>query len=279
MVRFYNGFKFKYCCASGALGFDGRGYWWERPFINPELFVIITKTLTFLPRKGNYRWWKFWKTFRINKHYTLNALGLPNPGYLFWIKYIYPTIKHPNIIPSICPFTPEEAVLMVDALNKLNIRAIEVNISCPNTVEKFDPLDIIWMCLQCSRHPIIVKIGADHNYLRFCKYFGDNIIIDAINTVRWSVVNRSCTKKVKSPLYPLEGGVSSKETAKIARFILTDIKDNYPEIQVISGNGIFDYAEAKKRFELKADAISFGTAFVLTPWRPQQIIARLENEL
>lgn len=83
--------------------------------------------------------------------------------------------------------------------------------------------------------------------------------------------------KDKSPLHPFEGGTSSKATAKIARFILSDIKDNYPEIQVISGNGIFDYNEAKWRFDLKADAISFGTIFITKPWRPEQIIRKLEN--
>lgn len=158
MVRLHNGFAFKYCCASGALGFDGRGYWWERLFLNPERFVFITKTLTFQERKGYYRWWKPWKTFRINRNYTLNSLGLPNPGYMAWIHKIYPKIKHPFIIPSICPFSPDEARLMVLGLNKLNIQAIEVNISCPNTVEKFNPLKIIVSCLDYSNHPIIVKV-------------------------------------------------------------------------------------------------------------------------
>lgn len=272
MIKLAN-YECKYFCASGALGFDGRGYWWEWPFVTPDSVAVITKTLTFFPRKGNYRWWKFWKTFKITRNYTINALGLPNPGYDYWIKRIYPGIRHKNIIPSICPFTVDEAKAMVLALNPLSIRAIEVNISCPNTVEKFDPIEIIQAVLVYSKHPVIVKIGISHNYLRLCEVFRNRIIIDAINTVRWGVV-----KKVQSPLHPFEGGISSAETAKTARYVLTDIKKRYPGIQVISGNGIFDYEEAKLRFDLGANGISFGTVFVLTPWRPEKIIRRLENE-
>lgn len=271
-MKLKNGFEFKYCCASGALGFDGRGYWWERPFVNPDLVTLITKTLTFLPRAGNYRWWKFWKTFRITKKYTLNALGLPNPGYLYWIEKIYPRIKHKNIIPSICPFTVDEATAMTLALNPLNIRAIEINISCPNTVEQFDPIAIIQAVLIASKHPVIVKIGLSHNYLRLCEIFRNRIVIDAINTIPWSVVRQD-----QSPLHPFDGGVSDENTAKTARFVLTDIKKRYPNVQVISGNGIFSYEEAKLRFDLGADAISFGTMYILTPWQPAKIIKRLER--
>jgi len=272
MIRLANGYECKYFCASGALGFDGRGYWWERPFVTPDSLAVITKTLTMLPRAGNYRWWKPWETFRITPKYTLNALGLPNPSEDYWIKRIYPGIRHKNIIPSICPFTTDEARLMVLALNPLNIRAIEINISCPNTVEKFDPIEIIQAVLVYSKHPVIVKIGVTHNYLRLCEVFRNRIIIDAINTVPWNAV-----KKEPSPLYPLEGGISNEETAKTARYVLQDIKTRYPGIQVISGNGIFNYEEAKLRFDLKADGISFGTIFVLTPWRPERIIRRLDK--
>lgn len=272
MIRLTNGFEFKYACASGALGLDGRGYWWERPFVNPCNFVIITKTLTHLPRAGNYRWWKPWETFKITREYTVNALDLPNPGYNHWIKKIYPRITHKNIIPSICPFNVDEAKIMTLALKELNIRAIEVNISCPNTLENFDPIEIIETVLANSKHPVLVKIGVTHNYLRVCDIFRNRIVIDAINTVPWNLMTTQ-----QSPLFPYVGGVSNKETAKMARIALTHIKRKHPNIQVLSGNGIFDYDEAKLRFDLGADGITFGTVFVLTPWRPEQIIRRLEN--
>lgn len=272
MIRLSNGYEFKYACASGALGFDGRGYWWERPFLTTRNVAVITKTLTFLPRLGNYRWWKPWETFRITKDFTVNALGLPNPSESYWIKNIYPGIKHPNIIPSICPFNVDEARIMTLALNGLNIRGIEVNISCPNTVEKFDPLEIIETVLAYSKHPVLVKIGISHDYWRICEVFRNRIVIDAINTVPWNLV-----MKGQSPLFPLEGGVSNADTAKMARITLEHIKRKHPNIQVLSGNGIFTYEEAKLRFELKADGVSFGTVYVLTPWRPERIIRRLEN--
>ncbi len=63
----------------------------------------------------------------------------------------------------------------------------------------------------------------------------------------------------------------------MARITLTHIKRKHPNIQVLSGNGIFTYDEAKLRFDLGADGITFGTVFVLTPWRPERIMRRLES--
>lgn len=60
MLTLPNGKTIDFLCSSGALGFTGDGYWWEKPFfwlkwIRPEELTIITKTLTYLPRKDNYQ--------------------------------------------------------------------------------------------------------------------------------------------------------------------------------------------------------------------------------
>ena len=61
MIRLSNGREFEYMAASGALAYDGRGWWWEWPLrwcglLDPSLFTIVTKTLTRHPRRGNLRW-------------------------------------------------------------------------------------------------------------------------------------------------------------------------------------------------------------------------------
>ena len=53
----------KWFIASGALGFDGHGYWFESlhrlaGFIDPTQFVVIGKTLPRRPMRGNLRWWQ-----------------------------------------------------------------------------------------------------------------------------------------------------------------------------------------------------------------------------
>lgn len=58
MIKLSNGYELEFLAASGALGFDGKGYWWEYPLkllnlFDISLFAHITKTLTYLPEKGN----------------------------------------------------------------------------------------------------------------------------------------------------------------------------------------------------------------------------------
>src|SRR5579859_3541099 len=124
--------------ASGALGFDGRGYFWEQPFrwlglLDSRQFTIITKTLTFLPRRGNLRMWCPWRCVRFCKDGVVNCVGLTNPGYLWWLNkpYRYILKKGYDVIVSIMPESPLEAKEMVSALNYCKIVGIEIN-SCPN---------------------------------------------------------------------------------------------------------------------------------------------------
>lgn len=68
MIRFSNGHQFEYMTASGALKFDGLGYWWEKPFVwaglmRLELFTIVLRTLTLEPRPypvSNLSWVRPW---------------------------------------------------------------------------------------------------------------------------------------------------------------------------------------------------------------------------
>ena len=58
MITLSNGHSFEYMIASGALGFDGKGWIWERPLVwlglvRPDLFTVVIKTLTRNPRPGS----------------------------------------------------------------------------------------------------------------------------------------------------------------------------------------------------------------------------------
>ena len=79
MISLSNGHTFEYMIASGALGFDGKGWIWERPLvrlglIKPELFTVVIKTLTRNPRPGNLRWWKPWTCVRLISGGSVNKI-------------------------------------------------------------------------------------------------------------------------------------------------------------------------------------------------------------
>lgn len=278
-------YEFKFCCASGALGYDGRGYWWDAPYrwlglLRPEEFTIITKTLTLGQRDGNFRWWKYWETFQAKTYeYTVNAYGLKNPGLGWWLR------KHADYLPyktivSICPFTCTEAIYMIKALNNYyyrvsnNIVGIELNISCPNTEECSNYMDIIETIVQVSWFPIIIKIGIDHEWQTIQKSFGNKIAgFDAINTVPWSKLRQD-----KSPLHPHNGGISGIPICAASIDKLLEIKRESLKIQVISGGGIYTPEQAALRFRYGANAISFGTLFYFDPSEPNRIISNEYNQ-
>ena len=73
----------------------------------------------------------------------LNAMGLPNPGYDFFLKELDElNLKEPPIIVSILGGTPEEFVEVAKALEDYGIKLLEVNISCPHSKEKSGKLII-----------------------------------------------------------------------------------------------------------------------------------------
>lgn len=259
--------------SSGALGFDGKGYWWEQPFrwfglLRPQEFTIVTKTLTLHPRKGNLKWYAPWKAVRLIKGGVVNSVGLSNPGLPYWIKKCSPKLKY-NTVVSITPFDVNEASQMTLCLNGLtNIKGIEVNLSCPSTEPL--PIEILDAVVDRSAHPVIVKL--DYNaadFVRKCnKYSGKKLeALSLINSVPWSVV----FPDKESPIRPCSG-VSGEAICKFARDALNKVK-RITETPIISGGGIYTIEEMMARFVMGAQAVSFGSLFLKKPWKPNSIVA------
>jgi dihydroorotate dehydrogenase (NAD+) catalytic subunit len=279
-----NGNKVKYTCSSGALGFDGKGYFWEQPFrwlglLNPQEFTIITKTLTLQPRKGNLRWWCPWRTFRFIEGGTINAISLTNPGIDWWIKNCYPKMKGTQVIPSVYPHTINEATEIVRKLDLLrDLTAIEFNLSCPNTSELPQINKMLDVIRDFTDLPVIVKLGWSASLLleETCQAIEDKVAaFDLINAVPWYIIN----KKDSSPLskYGFNGGVSGEIIRTYARDALLRV-NRITKVPIISGGGIFSKEEADWRFQSGADAVSFGTLFLRRPWMPNKIVQAIEKQ-
>lgn len=267
-------YTFKYCCASGALGYDGNGYWWEQPWrwlglLRPQEMLIITKTLTFASCVGNLKWWCPWRCVRVCGNYTVNAVGLSNPGYLWWLEHV--ELPYPTVV-SIASGHGDELRTMISDINKKkkrNLVGIEINISCPNAVVCDFVEDI------SSELPIILKLSYAQPYLDIChKLDGKVAAFDLINSVPFDTI----FPEKRSPLYPLTGGVSGKAIIPYARKALTDVKNAGINTPVISGGGIANVSEVERRLALGADAISFGEVFLRNPATPNRIIHDYNNE-
>src|SRR5680860_382433 len=81
--------------ASGALGFDGKGYPWEQPlrfigFMDQSLFTVVSKTITYHKKTGNLRMHNplTWGCIHPMKGGSLNSIGLTNPGFRWYLENI-----------------------------------------------------------------------------------------------------------------------------------------------------------------------------------------------
>lgn len=288
MITLSNGHAFKYMVASGALAFDGKGWLWEQPLvwlglIKPELFTVVIKSLTRNPRPGNLRWWKPWSCVRLIPGGAVNKVGLTNPGVEWWCREIGPNLdfqKYPTV-GSI--FGDEkELVEMAGMLNRFDIVALEVNVSCPNTGHAIEQAEMVVNSVKAvkraSRHPVIVKVSADQDYLAIVHGLVGIAEAVSLNSVPWKTV---FTNGEQTPLWKLEkqvggggGGVSGKPAQK----------HNWAAVEALAKQGllpvigpsIMEFEDMEKLRKFGAKAIGFGAIHLRTPWKPTSFV-RKEN--
>ena len=96
--------------------------------------AVVSKSGTITERKGNTEPRLF-----LDGIGSINAMGLPNLGYEFYLNYSFFKKSKKPFIQSIHPFSVDELKLMLSDIEKKSDtkKLVEVNISCPNlgTVE------------------------------------------------------------------------------------------------------------------------------------------------
>ncbi len=277
MIKLSNGYGFEYLAASGALGYDGKGWLHERllgaiGWINfPYELVRITKTLTPKPNRGNGKI----KTIRLIKQGAVNAMALPNPGVLWWCQKIGPKIDSAKILLfiSLHSSNPKEFGEMAKTTSRFDLVGTEINVSCPNiySPNDYDPIQIIKICEETKKKsnlPVLLKLSVTHEpYLDIFlpKLEG---IVEAINinTVPWSIV----FPVTKSPLHKFGGGgVSGKPAQKFNWPFMKKLIDK-TDIPVIAPS-IWNFKDIATVRALGAKAIAFGSLF-FRPWLPPRFI-------
>ena len=266
-ITLSNGHVFRYMIASGALAFDGMGWLWERPLvwlglIRLELFTIVVKTLTLKPRAGNLRWWKPWECVCLIAGGAVNKVGLTNKGFYWWCEKVAPKIncKKYHIVVSIFG-DKEELIEMATELNRFAwLVGIEVNYSCPNTGHAIPfaeaVIDSVKAVVQVSKHPVIVKVSVDQDYVAIARGLKGIAEAVSINSVPWKI---AFPNGEQSPLRKLGGGggVSGKPAQK---YNWKAVKELYEDGSLpVIGPSIMEYGDIYEVRKQGAVAVSFGT--------------------
>jgi hypothetical protein len=292
MIKLSNGRTIEYVVASGALAFDGKGWFWERWLVwlglmKPELFTTILRTLTRHPRlypKSNLSWLRFWtwmpfspwSCVRLITGGAVNKIGLYNKGIEWWCKHVGPYLDYEKYQIVVSMYgTEEELVEMAEMLNdpRFKLTAIEVNPSCPNTGHAMDGADMVISSVKAvkrvSRHPIIVKVAVNQDYLKIARELvGVAEGID-LNSVGWEIVfpngQRSPLRKLEQRVGGGGGGVSGKPAQK-HNWAAVEALAQEDTLPVIAP-GIMEFEDIRHVRKLGAKAVSFGAIHLPTTWK------------
>lgn len=286
MISLSNGHKFQYMVASGALAFDGKGWLWEKPLvwlglIDPKLFTVVIKTVTRTPRAGNLRWTHPWSCVRLLPgDGAVNKIGLTNIGIDAWCQNVGSTMDFKNyrIVGSMLG-NCEELVYMARRFNEFNFDAVEVNFSCPNVSAEQEAGAIIESMREIkkvSRHPLIIKISVDKDFLTIAEELFGIAEAVSINSVPWKLAfpNGDVT-----PLWRLEkkvagggGGVSGKPAQKLNWEAVEKLAKQ--GLLPVIGPSIMEHGDLRSLERLGASAFSFGAIHLRTPCKATQIVRK-----
>lgn len=287
MITLSNGHSFEHVLSSSSFGY-GDGWFFQRPLvwcgaIKPNLFTIVTKTLTLKPLKGNFTWWNPLGSVRFIDGGMVNKIGLTNPGIIYWLNKIAPTInfRDNNIVVSIHG-KEEELVEMARMLNRIPLVGIEVNLSCPN-VGRRESIQTILSSVRAvkvaSQHPIIIKVSVDQGCISIAALLRGVVGAVSLNSVPWNMV----FPHSRTPLAALEmrvgggGGGVSGAPAQHRNWMAVGELVAQDSLPVIAPSAMSE-ADVGTLFKMGAHAVSFGALQLRRPWAPTHIVESMKSK-
>jgi dihydroorotate dehydrogenase (NAD+) catalytic subunit len=230
---------------------------------NRSVGAIVTKTVTYNPRPGYENPTALDLGFGF-----LNAMGLPNPGYLEYrreLSEVKEGLEIPLIV-SIGPSNSEEAAQMVRALNHVS-DGFELNLSCPHA-EKLglevgsDPERVRSIVASAKRYtskPLFVKISpnvTDVLEIARAAVEAGADAITAVNTLKSMVIDVNAMKPVLSNVY---GGLSGRAIHPVSVRIVYELYEAL-KIPIVGCGGVNDWKDAVEFILAGATAVQIGSA-------------------
>lgn len=266
--------------ASGTFGY---GEEFETLTDVNSLGGIIVKGTTLLPRQGNPS-----PRMAETPSGMLNAVGLQNKGVDYFIENIYPRIARKfscEIIVNVAGSTIEDYVEVCRCLQPLpRIRAIEVNISCPNVKQggmafgttASGAAEITRAVRNAWDKTLIMKLSPNVTDITEIARAAESEGADAvslINTLLGMVVD---VKRRRACLSTITGGLSGPAVRPVAvRMVWQTAKA--VQIPVIGLGGICTADDALQFFMAGAKAIEIGTASFINPNAGADIVDGLKK--
>jgi len=263
--------------ASGTFGF-GREY--EAYYDLEKLGGLCSKGLTLEPKPGNSGI-RLWET----PAGLMNSIGLENPGIDAFIEKEWPHLKELDTVTVVnVGGKDEESYLQaIEKLNAIEVKLIELNISCPNVkaggmaygMKAETAGDITKKVVKLANHPVMVKLSPNGESVadiaKACEESGA-LGISLINTVQGMAIDYKKKAVVFDNLYAGLSGPAVKPIAlRMTHQVCQAVK-----IPVMGMGGISTWEDALEFIMAGATCIQVGTMNFINPLAPLDIIDGLQ---
>ena len=266
--------------ASGTYGYNNE----FEVFCNVKnLGAIVTKGITVEPRLGN-------EGHRIfeTQGGMINRIGLENVGINEFLKEKLPTLRSCdiNFILNVAGNTPEDYIMLAKVAQENDIKAIELNVSCPNVkcgcieygVNKQALYELVRMVREEYEHCLIVKLSPNvtsaEDVATAAQGAGADAV-SAINTVRGLGVKLDYANG-KFRKTKVGGGLSGQCIKPIALSFIDRIS-KVIDIPIIGMGGIQSLDDILEFFAVGAKAVQIGTANFTHPDIAEKLVNDLKN--
>jgi len=245
---------------------------------------VILKGTTLEPREGNA-----YPRMAETPSGMLNSVGLQNKGIDYFEKVIYPKILKydTNIIVNVNGSYIEDYIALAERINKLEkIRAIELNISCPNVkmggmafgTNLNSAREVTREVRAVYSKKLIVKLSPNvtniADFARIVEEEGADSV-SLINTLLGMAVD---VANMRPALSTITGGLSGPAIKPVALRMVWQVA-NAVKIPVIGMGGILTASDAIEFLLAGASAIQVGTASFIDPRASIKILEGIESYL
>lgn len=227
------------------------------PFGNYYRIPLTTRTrgtYTIKSRAGFFkRWWRVLSTVRYDhkSNSWTNRLGLPNPGIA---ALVGSTIDVSEDIVSVLGYSSGEWGNLMRFVCALGARAVELNLSCPNTdpVQLDDVLSSLTWALSSSDLKVIAKLPPVD-----WMYWGKPLY--SVGVHHFHLCNTIPTSK---------GGQSGAPLKPLSLRAVSEFRQTFPDSVLIGGGGITKEDDIVDYFAAGADHVAVASV-LLNPfnWR------------
>lgn len=246
-----------------------------------KLGAVTTKGVANVPWNGN-------PTPRIAETYggMLNAVGLQNPGVEAYIQEELPYLANydTRVIANVAGHSVEEYCAVVERLNDTAVDMFEVNISCPNVKQGgigfgTDPKQagLVTKAVKAiAKKPVIIKLTPNVTDIAEIAKAVEANGADAISMINTLLGMRIDVRRGKPVLANTTGGFSGPAVKPVALRMVYQVR-RAVQIPIIGLGGISTGEDAAEFLMAGADAVAVGTAALMNPTAPVDILEQLKG--